>query len=102
MTLGTNATLEERITYAPNEVNPNEIFRALQELAEWRLLGDTPDDVKEEIEDLEKEVLEKEKEVETLEERNVKLSDETYDLRGEIILLKDEVEYLKMELKDQL
>lgn len=102
MTLGTNATLEERITYAPDEVNPNEIFSALQELAEWRLLGDTPDDVKEEIEDLEKEVLEKEKEVETLEERNMKLSDEAYDLTEENILLKDEVEYLKTELGSQL
>ncbi len=102
MTLGTNATLEERLTYAPTEVDPGEILAALQELAEWRLFGDTPDDVKEEIEGLEKEVLEKEKEVETLEERNVKLSDEAYDLTEEIILLKDEVEYLKTELGSQL
>ncbi len=126
MTLGTNATLEERLTYAPTEVDPGEILAALQELRElreWRLLGGTPDDVKEEIEGLEKEVLEKEKEVETLEEeieglekevlekekevetleeRNVKLSDEAYDLTEEIILLKDEVEYLKTELGSQL
>lgn len=94
MTLGTNASLEERIIYAPAEVDPDEILEALQELAEWRLLGDTPGDVKEEIEDLEKQVSEKEEEVETLEERNVKLSDEVENLKDQVLDLEEEIRNL--------
>ena len=94
MTLGTNASLEERLAYAPDEVNPNEIFSALQELAEWRLLGDTPGDVKEQIEDLEKEVSEKEKEVEALEDRNMKLSDEVESLKDQVDDLEEEIRNL--------
>jgi predicted RNase H-like nuclease (RuvC/YqgF family) len=94
MTLGTNTTLEERIIYAPDEVDTDEILEALRELAEWRLLGDTPGDVKEQIEDLEKEASEKEKEVETLEERNVKLSDEVENLKDRVLDLEEEIRNL--------
>jgi hypothetical protein len=51
MTLGTNATLAERLIYAPGEVDTDELLAALHELEGWRELDDelnisSPYDVK--------------------------------------------------------
>jgi len=40
MTLGTNATLAERLIYAPGEIDTDELLAALHELEEWRGLDD--------------------------------------------------------------
>lgn len=77
MTLGTNATLEERLKYAPDEVTPDEIAKVLDELADWReLLSDEfdgPDDIKARLEELEEEVTIKDSEIGELEIENAKL-----------------------------
>lgn len=94
MTLGTNASLEERLAYAFDEVDTDELLEALRELEEWRLLGDDPCDVKEQIKDLEKQVSEKEKEVEALEDQNMKLSDEVESLKDQVDDLEEEIRNL--------
>lgn len=77
MTLGTNATLEERLKYAPDEVTPDEIAKVLDELAAWKeLLSDEfdgPDDIKARLEELEEEVTIKDSEIGELEIENAKL-----------------------------
>lgn len=49
MTLGTNATLSERLIYAPDEITHEEIFSMAEELDSWHELSDreiyTPSDV---------------------------------------------------------
>ena len=40
MTLGTNATIHERLEYAPHELNHQEVIDALHELEEWQGLDD--------------------------------------------------------------
>ncbi len=71
MTLGTNATLEERLKYAPDEITPDEIAKVLDELADWReLLSDEfdgPDDIKARLEELEIDIELKDKQIENLE-----------------------------------
>lgn len=71
MTLGTNATLEERLKYAPDEITPDEIAKVLDELADWReLLSDEfdgPDDIKARLEELEDDIELKDKQIENLE-----------------------------------
>jgi len=77
MTLGTNATLEERLKYAPDEIAPDEIAKVLDELAAWKeLLSDEfdgPDDIKARLEELEEEVTLKDSEIGALEIENAKL-----------------------------
>ena len=77
MTLGTNATLEERLKYAPDEVTPDEIAKVLDELAAWKeLLSDEfdgPDDIKARLEELEEEVTIKDSEIGEFEIENAKL-----------------------------
>ena len=77
MTLGTNATLEERLKYAPDEITPDEIAKVLDELAAWKeLLSDEfdgPDDIKARLEELEEEVTLKDSEIGALEIENAKL-----------------------------
>ena len=72
MTLGTNATLEERLKYAPDEITPDEIAKVLDELADWReLLSDEfdgPDDIKARLEELEIDIELKDKQIEKLED----------------------------------
>lgn len=50
MTLGTNATLAERLVYAPDEIDTQELLDALHELEWWNELDDinisSPDEVK--------------------------------------------------------
>ena len=72
----------------------DELLEALRELEEWRLLGDDPCDVKEQIKDLEKQVSEKEKEVEALEDQNMKLSDEVESLKDQVDDLEEEIRNL--------
>lgn len=71
MTLGTNATLEERLKYAPDEITPDEIAKVLDELADWReLLSDEfdgPDDIKARLEELEIDIELRDKQIENLE-----------------------------------
>lgn len=91
MTLGTNATLEERLKYAPDEITPDEIAKVLDELADWReLLSDEfdgPDDIKARLEELEIDIELKDKQIEELE-------DELDDANNEIERLKETIENL--------
>ena len=89
MTLGTNATLEERLKYAPDEITPDEIAKVLDELADWReLLSDEfdgPDDIKARLEELEIDIELKDKQIEELE-------DELDDANNEIERLKETID----------
>ena len=80
MTLGTNATLEERLKYAPDEVTHDEIAKMLDELAAWReLLSDEfdgPDDIKARLEELEDDIARKDRDIEDLEAEVDELSQE--------------------------
>lgn len=71
MTLGTNATLEERLKYAPDEITPDETAKVLDELAAWKELSsdefDGPDDIKARLEELEIDIELKDKQIENLE-----------------------------------
>ena len=91
MTLGTNASLEEQILYAPQEINYDVIVEALAELEEWRELLNaleySVDDVKERIAGYENEIAEKDKSIETLEE-------ELADAHNEIERLKEAIDDL--------
>jgi len=91
MTLGTNATLEERLKYAPDEITPDEIAKVLDELAAWReLLSDEfdgPDDIKARLEELEDDIARKDRDIEDLE-------DELDDANNEIERLKETIENL--------
>ncbi len=95
MTLGTNATLEERLKYAPDEITPDEIAKVLDELAAWReLLSDEfdgPDDIKARLEELEDDIARKDRDIE--------------DLEAEVDEFSQEINYLNnrnAELEDQL
>ena len=80
MTLGTNATLEERLKYAPDEVTHDEIAKMLDELAAWKELSsdefDGPDDIKARLEELEDDIARKDRDIEDLEAEVDELSQE--------------------------
>ncbi len=98
MTLGTNATLEERLKYAPDEITTDEIAKVLDELAAWKELSsdefDGPDDIKAQLEELEREVALKESEIGALEFENA-------ELEIKINRLENLVEELEAELQER-
>lgn len=96
MTLGTNATLEERLKYAPDEITPDEIAKVLDELAAWKeLLSDEfdgPDDIKARLEELEEEVTLKDSEIGGLEFENAKLEIKINNLEDYVEELEDQLQ----------
>ena len=96
MTLGTNATLEERLKYAPDEITPDEIAKVLDELAAWKELSsdefDGPDDIKARLEELEEEVTLKDSEIEGLEFENAKLEVKINNLENFVGELEDQLQ----------
>lgn len=93
MTLGTNASLTEQIKYAPGEINFTLIVEAIEELEEWRELGEAAGDVEGRIDDLQDDIETKDKEIEELEAKVDELSEE-------IDYLKNRVEELECALED--
>lgn len=93
MTLGTNASLAEQIEYAPSEINFDLIVEALDELEEWRELGESAGYVEWRIDDLESDIETKDKDIEELEAKVDELSEE-------ISYLKTRVEELECALED--
>lgn len=87
MTLGTNANLEELIKYSPQEIDFDFILAELEELEEWRDLGEATGDVEGRINDLETDIELKDKQIE-------KLEDELDDANNEIKRLKETIENL--------
>ena len=94
MTLGTNASLAEQIKYAPSEINFDLIVEALQELEEWRELGESAGYVEWRIDDLESDIETKDKDIEELEAKVDELSEE-------INYLKNRVEELECALEEE-
>ena len=96
MTLGTNATLEERLKYAPDEITPDEIAKVLDELADWReLLSDEfdgPDDIKARLEELEDDIARKDRDIEDLETEVDELSQEINYLNSRYAELEAELQ----------
>lgn len=96
MTLGTNATLEERLKYAPDEITPDEIAKVLDELADWReLLSDEfdgPDDIKARLEELEDDIARKDRDIEDLETEVDELSQEINYLNNRNAELESELQ----------
>ncbi len=93
MTLGTNASLAEQIEYAPGEINFDLIVEALDELEEWRELGESAGDVEGRIDDLESDINTKDKAIEELEA-------EVDELSEEVSYLKNRIEELECALED--
>ena len=93
MTLGTNASLTEQIKYAPSEINFDLIVEAIEELEEWRELGESAGYVEWRIDDLESDINTKDKDIEELEAKVDELSEE-------INYLKNRVEELECALED--
>ena len=93
MTLGTNASLAEQIKYTPSEINFDLIVEAIEELEEWRELGESAGDVEGRIDDLESDIETKDKYIENLEAKVDELSEE-------IDYLKNRVEELEAALED--
>ena len=97
MTLGTNATLAERLEYAPHEITTKDIAEMVDELTAWRELlnhlEDGPDDLKERIEVLEAELDNKDQEIKILE-------DEKSDLETKVYNLENLVEELEIKLAE--
>jgi len=93
MTLGTNASLAEQIEYAPSEINFDLIVEALEELEDWRELGESAMYVEWRIDDLESDVTTKDKYIEELEA-------EADELSEEISYLKNRIEELESALED--
>ena len=94
MTLGTNASLAEQIKYAPSEINFDLIVEALQELEEWRELGESAGYVEWRIDDLESDIETKDKDIEELEAKVDELSEE-------VSYLKNRIEELECALEDE-
>ena len=101
MTLGTNATLDERLKYAPDEITPNDIAEMFDELAAWKELlsnkFDGPDDIKARLEELEDEVTLKDRETGALEFENAKLKARLEELEDEVTLKDRETGALEFE-----
>ena len=93
MTLGTNASLTEQIKYAPSEINFDLIVEALQELEDWRELGESAGYVEWRIDDLESDVTTKDNNIEELEAKVDELSEE-------VSYLKNRIEELECALED--
>ena len=93
MTLGTNASLTEQIKYAPSEINFDLIVEALQELEDWRELGEAAGDVEGRIDDLEYDIETKDKDIQELESKVDELSEE-------VSYLKNRIEELECALED--
>ena len=93
MTLGTNANLAEQIEYAPSEINFDLIVEAIEELEEWRELGEAAGDVEGRIDDLEYDIETKDKAIEELESKVDELSEE-------VSYLKNRIEELECALED--
>lgn len=94
MTLGTNTSLAEQIKYAPSEINFDIIVEALEELEEWRELGEAAGDVEGRIDDLESDIETKDKDIEELEAKVEELSEE-------ISYLKNRIEELESALEEE-
>ena len=77
MTLGTNANLEELIKYSPQEIDFDFILAELEELDEWRELGEAAGDVEGQIASLEVDIELKDEQIEKLEEE---LDDHQYEI----------------------
>ena len=96
MTLGTNATLAERLKYAPDEITLDEIAKVLDELAAWKeLLSDEfdgPDDITARLEELEEEVTLKDREIGALEFENAKLEIKINDLENHVEELEEQLQ----------
>ena len=96
MTLGTNATLEERLKYAPDEITHDEIAKVLDELAAWKeLLSDEfdgPDDIKARLEELEEEVTLKDREIGALEFEKAKLEIKINNLENLVEELEEQLQ----------
>lgn len=96
MTLGTNATLEERLKYAPDEITTDEIAKVLDELAAWKELSsdefDGPDDIKARLEELEEEVTLKDSEIGGLEFENAKLGVKINNLENFVEELEEQLQ----------
>jgi len=86
MTLGTNATLEERLKYAPDEITPDEIAKVLEELEDDIARKDR------DIEALEEEVTLKDSEIEGLEFENAKLEVKINNLENFVGELEDQLQ----------
>ena len=99
MTLGTNATIRERLEYAPHELNHQEIIEALDELELWRELCEDceygPEDVKARIDELENDYELRANTIEELEERIADLEGEVDDLGPENSHLEDHLKELQ-------
>lgn len=93
MTLGTNANLKEQIKYAPSEINFDLIVEAIEELEEWRELGESAGYVEWRIDDLESDVNTKDSDIEELEAKVEELSEE-------VSYLKNRIEELEAALED--
>ena len=93
MTLGTNASLAEQVEYAPSEINFDLVVEALEELEEWRELGEAAGDVEGRIDDLEYDIKTKENDIEELEAKVDELSEE-------VSYLKNRIEDLESALED--
>jgi septal ring factor EnvC (AmiA/AmiB activator) len=95
MTLGTNATIEERLEYAPYEITPDEIAKVLDELAAWKELlsneFDGPDEIKARLEELEEEVALKDREIGAIEFENAKLESKINNLENYVEELEDQL-----------
>lgn len=94
MTLGTNANLKEQIKYAPGEINFDLIVEAIEELEEWRELGEAAGDVEGRINDLETDIETKDKDIQELESKVDELSEE-------ISYLKNRIEELECALEEE-
>lgn len=93
MSLGTNATLEERLEYAPHEITTNDIAEMIDELTAWRELLDHmvygPEDLKERIEGLEAELDNQDQEIKELEDEKSDLETKVYNLENLVEELED-------------
>lgn len=94
MTLGTNASLTEQIKYAPSEINFDLIVEAIEELEEWRELGEAAGDVEGRINDLETDIETKDNDIVNLEFKVDELSEE-------VSYLKNRIEELECALEEK-
>ena len=104
MTLGTNATLQEKVRYFPFEVDFEQVLEALEKLDAWEDNGyaESPNELKGIIEDHYTEVADFEAEIKRLNDKIADLEMEAFNLEAKVSELEDEVADLKTELKEQL
>ena len=104
MTIGTNASLEEKIKYFPFEVDFEQVLEALEKLDAWESNGyaESPNELKGIIEDHYTEVADFEAEIKRLNDKIADFEVEVSNLEAKVSDLEDEVADLKIELKEQL